>query len=720
MLWFAAPLHAADGQPWGVSLIARDTLDGWIAGPEEPRGWSVKDGVLRGDKGCAPLTGSWTFGDFDLEYEFSSDDGGELVVDAIDATTGKRLTQSKAGGSRASGKLARHGDHARAAIQLTIAGGSGNVTSLRVQEPAGELLFNGRDLTGFWTPGNPKSWKVEDGAIVCLNDHGDYLRSEKQYANFTLSLEYKIAKGGNSGIGIRTPRDGWPSGDGMEMQVEDRPADEPLNGQSPMAIYSNVEPFARADRSGQWNRVVIKAEGRMISAWMNGELVQCVNTAWQPELKHRHLKGWIGFQDHNDHVEYRNIRVLEAPDGMGLAEWYAPRPPFGSQVIVDRLMNPEVLARGDGPKLETLRKTISGAADQVIAELDGPGAVVAIMRSNERGQVRLYFDDESTPRVDCPAADLLNQVPALARDKSPMLVYVPYKKALKITLAEAKKADYAIDYVKLTSDVRIEPFAGLTHTAARGLLTAAAYRLHQQSHGTMRKFDPEPKAVSEPKEIKPGKKETLVSLDGTGVVDWFRLHVSNKALANDDLWIEVAVDGDERPSLAAPVRYLYPGFSQGGNFRNYLETSRDGFACRVAMPFRDGLTMSLENRGKRSIKDVDLTVSYERKETNDPLLRNRLQGLFLQPASATIAQSFRIDRLVGLVCRAPAEQDAKLASLLELPVKGDDLKQALNGRAGSLAWRWWLLGPPQNAAATIVPAGSAEAMLVLYYRSADS
>src|SRR5262249_14499786 len=148
-------------------------------------------------------------------------------------------------------------------------------------------------------------------------------------------------KGGNSGVGIRTPRNAWPSGDGIEMQIEDRPADEPLNGQSMLALYSNVEPFARADKSEQWNHVVIRAEGYMITGWMNGELVQQINTWWCPELKHRHLRGWIGFQDHNAPVEYRNIRVLEAPAGRGLDEWYAPRPRTGAEIVIDRLMNPE-------------------------------------------------------------------------------------------------------------------------------------------------------------------------------------------------------------------------------------------------------------------------------------------------------------------------------------------------------------------------------------------
>ena len=61
----------------------------------------------------------------------------------------------------------------------------------------------------------------------------------------------------------------------------------------------------------------------MISAWVNGELVQQANTAWLPEVKHRHLKGWIGVQDHGGKVRFREIYLHEAPDGLGLDAWYA-------------------------------------------------------------------------------------------------------------------------------------------------------------------------------------------------------------------------------------------------------------------------------------------------------------------------------------------------------------------------------------------------------------
>ena len=54
----------------------------------------------------------------------------------------------------------------------------------------------------------------------------------------------------NSGVGIRTAKAGWPSGDGFELQILDAPG---LTSDSTMAIYRNVEPLARADRSEEWN-----------------------------------------------------------------------------------------------------------------------------------------------------------------------------------------------------------------------------------------------------------------------------------------------------------------------------------------------------------------------------------------------------------------------------------------------------------------------------------
>lgn len=204
----------------------------------------------------------------------------------------------------------------RFGLSLAVPAGEASLQDLRLEEPRGNPLFNGRDLTGWHVNNTKGKWTVDNGDIIPTFHTGlHYLRTDREYANFTWSFEYTISKGGNSGVAIRTAPAGWPSGDGMELQILDRPG---LVKDSTMAIYGNLPPLTRADKSGQWNRAVIKADGRMISAWINGELVQQVNTAHLPEIKHRHLRGWVGLQDHGGKVRFREIYLHESPDGMGL------------------------------------------------------------------------------------------------------------------------------------------------------------------------------------------------------------------------------------------------------------------------------------------------------------------------------------------------------------------------------------------------------------------
>jgi hypothetical protein len=77
---------------------------------------------------------------------------------------------------------------------------------------AGETrLFNGKDLTGW--EGNPKLWSVEDGAITGKTaDSGDTKITHNTFlvwkggtvADFELTFQYRIEKGGNSGVQYRS------------------------------------------------------------------------------------------------------------------------------------------------------------------------------------------------------------------------------------------------------------------------------------------------------------------------------------------------------------------------------------------------------------------------------------------------------------------------------------------------------------------------------------
>src|SRR5437588_12375310 len=67
-------------------------------------------------------------------------------------------------------------------------------------ETGWESLFNNKDLTGWVKVGNEK-WEVEDGTIHgqgITKEYG-YLRTEKKYINFNLSLRFKCETIRNSG-----------------------------------------------------------------------------------------------------------------------------------------------------------------------------------------------------------------------------------------------------------------------------------------------------------------------------------------------------------------------------------------------------------------------------------------------------------------------------------------------------------------------------------------
>ncbi len=187
-------------------------------------------------------------------------------------------------------------------------------------------LFNGKDLAG-WKQfaGKPGVWTTENGMIVCLGDGGGWLGTEKEYANFELSLEYKLKEGGNSGVYIRAPETGHISRVGMEIQLLDdfHAKYAKLDFyQFTGAIYHVVAPNQRASKpAGQWNMMTIRAAGKEIKIWLNGKkIIDTDLERWlaDPAVAKEHpglarKTGHIGLQSHTDRVEFRNLQIKELP-----------------------------------------------------------------------------------------------------------------------------------------------------------------------------------------------------------------------------------------------------------------------------------------------------------------------------------------------------------------------------------------------------------------------
>lgn len=207
-------------------------------------------------------------------------------------------------------------------------------------------LFNGRDLSG-WVNVNtdPDTWRVQDGMIVCTGHPHGVMRTEKEYENFILHVEWMhMEPGGNSGVFIfsdGTVPEGKQFPKGMEVQMLELewPKLNPDKDGKPRSLaYVHGELFGvgglkltpdnpRGERSmswenrckgkGEWNVYDVVAVDGVVKLSVNGKFVNGVSKATQ-------RKGYLSLESEGAEIHFRNIRILELPPGMATPEQSAP------------------------------------------------------------------------------------------------------------------------------------------------------------------------------------------------------------------------------------------------------------------------------------------------------------------------------------------------------------------------------------------------------------
>ncbi len=205
-----------------------------------------------------------------------------------------------------------------------------------------QLLFDGNSTNG-WRNYNKEGisdgWQVVDGALVRSGRGAGDIVTNKKYGQFELSLEYKISKGGNSGVMFHVVEgDGPPWHSGPEIQVQDN-----VDGHDPQKagwLYQLVKPDRDRSSSdatemdatrpaGQWNQLYVRIANDQCEVCMNGVRYyrfKIGDKDWNAALaKSKFAKfdgfaaadeGYLCLQDHGNEVAYRNIKVRElAEDG---------------------------------------------------------------------------------------------------------------------------------------------------------------------------------------------------------------------------------------------------------------------------------------------------------------------------------------------------------------------------------------------------------------------
>jgi Domain of Unknown Function (DUF1080) len=167
-----------------------------------------------------------------------------------------------------------------------------------------KLLFDGKSLEG-WQPLSTSAppatgdWGVADGEIVCPGTSSGWLAGNDSYTNFELKLQFRGSEKVNSGVFLRSTKEGAPHQTGYELQIWDyQPA-----GYNTGSLVGSLKASPTTILDGEWNDYDITADGDHYVIVLNGKTILDGHDS-------KHTQGVIGFQcQKGNKVEFRNVRL---------------------------------------------------------------------------------------------------------------------------------------------------------------------------------------------------------------------------------------------------------------------------------------------------------------------------------------------------------------------------------------------------------------------------
>ena len=180
---------------------------------------------------------------------------------------------------------------------------------------------------------NPDTWKKNKDLLICTGRPIGIMRSEKQYENFILQIEWKhMEAGGNSGVFVWSDakpdeKSRLPGGVEVQMLELDWVNQNVRDGIKPPIAYVHGELFGvggvetvpdnpRGTRSmsienrckgkGEWNSYTVVCVDGVIKLSVNGKFVNGIS-------KSTARKGYLCLESEGAEIQFRNLKIIELP-----------------------------------------------------------------------------------------------------------------------------------------------------------------------------------------------------------------------------------------------------------------------------------------------------------------------------------------------------------------------------------------------------------------------
>jgi hypothetical protein len=290
--------------------------------------WNHFDIRMIGERVTVKLNGEVVVDDAPLENYFANQKAGLLKPPAKDAAPPKRPNGFMVDPVLATGpiQLQTHGSEIRwRNVFIREIPADEADRELAARDADGFKEYVGADLSNW--QGKVDNYEVKDGCIVCKRDKGGDLLTKDEFENGIIRIEFRLPKGGNNGIALRTPLGGHSAADGLELQVLDSDGynqQAAALGKPPLLPYQyhgSIYACAGAKNgylrpTGEWNFQEIEVDGQKIKVTLNGTKILDVDIDQldrsqieKPPKGLDRRRGFIGLAGHNDPVQFRSFKV---------------------------------------------------------------------------------------------------------------------------------------------------------------------------------------------------------------------------------------------------------------------------------------------------------------------------------------------------------------------------------------------------------------------------
>ncbi|MGI9551659.1 MAG: 3-keto-disaccharide hydrolase [Aurantibacter sp.] len=197
-------------------------------------------------------------------------------------------------------------------------------------------IANGRPINWINVNTDTDTWRTEEDLLICRGLPIGVMRSEKQYENFILEVDWRhMEAGGNSGVFVWSdaspnPESRLPGGVEVQMLELDWVNLNMRDGKKPPIAYVHGELFGvggvktipdnpRGERSksienravgkGEWNNYKVICVDGTIKLSVNGKFVNGIS-------KSTIKKGYLCLESEGAEIHFKNFKLIELPAGV--------------------------------------------------------------------------------------------------------------------------------------------------------------------------------------------------------------------------------------------------------------------------------------------------------------------------------------------------------------------------------------------------------------------